>query len=167
MKLYESNSSLGYNEYVILLEVTKDNYLIIDTINIDADNYRYKIGELVQMEKYELEETNYLIENSPLKGTYLFEFFLSNMYQDISKEQVREQITPKVEEYIKKHGISNIDSFIDRTLYFYERLKQLSDSSGVTPLQYLKVIDSNYRALYDWVNVDIYTSIIKRIKNET
>jgi len=82
MQVYQTNATLGYKEYAFLIE-TGEGYLVIDTWNLPLDNDSYIIGNVVELEKWELEETNYQIDESPLKNSYLFEFFLQ--YFNFSK----------------------------------------------------------------------------------
>lgn len=77
MKIYETNSGLGWNQIAYLIE-SSEGYLVIDLSGVRDYDTHYVIGEIVEMEEYELEESNYNINNSPLKGKYLFEFYLQN-----------------------------------------------------------------------------------------
>lgn len=83
------------------------------------------------------------------------------------KEQIRKQITPKIEEKLKKHGINNIESFIDNNIVFYKKLERLAKECGVTPVQYIKVLESDYRELYVWKNQSWYFDIIKSINHNS
>lgn len=90
-KVFKTNSGLWYNQYVyfIIIEENVTNQilknlqisrcLVIDTLNLDEEDYLiYKIGKLELFEKYEIEESNYDIKNSPLYNTFLFQHFLSS-----------------------------------------------------------------------------------------
>ena len=89
MKIYQTNSGLGYKQYVYLIRLGKKengyNYLCIGTHNVDEDNgffkHSYRIGEIIKEydECYlELEDTNFKITDSELYGTFLFDFFINN-----------------------------------------------------------------------------------------
>lgn len=82
MKIYQTNAALGYKQlaYIIELNQTKNghDYLVIGVHNI-ADLDCYEIGTIIEdLEDIYLEETKYKIEDSPLHGSFLFDFFLKN-----------------------------------------------------------------------------------------
>lgn len=81
MKIYQTNAALGYRQlaYIIELNQTKNghDYLVIGGKNITADDY--EIGTIINdLEDIYLEETDYKIEDSPIHGSFLFDFFLKN-----------------------------------------------------------------------------------------
>lgn len=76
VKVYETNSGLGYNQMAYLIQAG-EGYLVIDILNIPLNDY-YVIGKIVELEKYEITESSYSIDDSPLKGKYLFEYFLQH-----------------------------------------------------------------------------------------
>lgn len=81
MKIYQTNAAIGYRQlvYIIQLNQTKNgyNYLVIGGKNITPDDY--EIGSVIKdLEDIYLEETDYKIEDSPLYGGFLFDFFLKN-----------------------------------------------------------------------------------------
>lgn len=79
LKIYKTNSALGYNQYALLLECT-DGYLVVDTAGCYGDD-SYKIGSFISnIDSYdiELEVSDYNIENSPLWNEYLFQFFIKS-----------------------------------------------------------------------------------------
>jgi hypothetical protein len=83
MKIYETNASLGYNQlvYIIPINETKNgyDYLVIGLHNIRDEEY--ELGGIIEdLESFYLEESNFKIEESPLYGTFLFDFFLKNYY---------------------------------------------------------------------------------------
>ncbi len=79
LKIYKTNSALGYNQYSYLLQCT-EGFLVVDTIGCYGDD-TYKVGSFVKdFHKMELEETDYNIENSPLWNEYLFQFFIKNAW---------------------------------------------------------------------------------------
>jgi hypothetical protein len=64
-------------------------------------------------------------------------------------------------EYLKRHR-TNESSFN----FFCDVLEQLSNECGVSKKQYLKVINSDYKKLFDFVNNQCFISILeKRQKN--
>lgn len=77
-KIYRSNAALSYRNYAILIRCENSTYLVIDTEGdrsfIDSP---YKIGCLVQLDNYEVEETTYDISQSPINDNYLFNYFLN------------------------------------------------------------------------------------------
>lgn len=80
MKIYQTNAGLGYNELAYLIRLCKTqngyNYLCIGIKNVD-DNPMYVIGETVNnLNDFYLEETTYKLTDSPLYGTYLFNYWL-------------------------------------------------------------------------------------------
>ncbi len=84
MKIYQSDGGLGYNQlaFLIRLEETKNgyNYLCVDTQNIEPeDDTSYVIGEIVEdLENIYVKESTYKVEESPLYGTFLFNYFLKS-----------------------------------------------------------------------------------------
>jgi hypothetical protein len=81
LKLYKTNSALGYNQYAYLLE-SIDGYLVVDAIGCYGDD-TYTIGKFIHnIDSYDLylEETEYKIEDSPLWNTFLFQFFIRNAW---------------------------------------------------------------------------------------
>ena len=85
MEVYKTSAALGYNQFAFLLRLDKSkngyDYLCIDTKNIEADSTLYQIGEVVEdLNDYYVDEAEgYELTNSPLSGTYLFEYWLSNL----------------------------------------------------------------------------------------
>ena len=82
LKIYKTNSALGYNQYAYLLQCT-EGFLVVDTIGCYGDD-TYKIGEIKPIDYFEyleLEESNYDIESSPLYDTFLFQFFIKTIYK--------------------------------------------------------------------------------------
>lgn len=91
MKIFETNSGLGYRNYVYLIKIdavkNKSKYLCIGSNFYLYDNGIYSLGEGIEMEDYEVELTNsYKIEQSPLFGTFLFNFFLQNYSNSVAKD---------------------------------------------------------------------------------
>ena len=88
MKIYETNAALGYNQtaYLIRLDKTSEfntyNYLCVGTHNIDEDDNIYKIGTVVKdLEDYYVETSKFDESESPLFGSFLFDFFLKKYHE--------------------------------------------------------------------------------------
>jgi hypothetical protein len=82
MKIYETNAALGYAQlaYLVQLDKTENghNYLVIGGKNISSTD-NYEIGSVVEdLEDYYIEESEYELKESPLYGSFLFDFFLKN-----------------------------------------------------------------------------------------
>lgn len=82
-RVYQTDAALGYKQLAFLIRLEKSkngyDYLCIGTQNVDSDFYQ--IGEIVKdLEDFYLEETTYKITDSPLHGTYLFDYWISNYY---------------------------------------------------------------------------------------
>ena len=80
MKIYQTNATLGYRQLAFLIRLEKSktgyDYLCIGLQNVNKDSYQ--IGGIVKdLEDYYLEDTNYKISDSPLYGSYLFDYFIS------------------------------------------------------------------------------------------
>ena len=80
MKIYQTNAALGYNQLAYLIKLDKTtngyNYLCIGTNNVNDDSY--EAGKVVEdLEDYLIQESNFQLNNSPLYGTYLFNYFIS------------------------------------------------------------------------------------------
>lgn len=87
MKIYQTDSGLGYKQYAYLIRLDKTkngyNYLCIGTHNVDGDEgffkHGYRIGEIVEdIHGLYLEDTTFKITDSELYGTFLFDFFINN-----------------------------------------------------------------------------------------
>lgn len=79
LKIYKTNSALGYNQYALLLECN-DGYLVVDTTGCYGDD-SYKIGSFISNIDscdFKLEVSDYNIGNSPLWDEYLFQFFIKS-----------------------------------------------------------------------------------------
>jgi hypothetical protein len=75
VQIYETNAALGYNQLAFLIKLDKSkngyNYLCVGSQWIYDDDDSYKIGEIVEdLEDYNVELSNYKIENSPLFHLY-------------------------------------------------------------------------------------------------
>ena len=49
-----------------------------------------------------------------------------------------------------RHGIIHTNGFKDRVIYFNEKLTELAKKCGIALMQYLAVLDSDYRSLYEF-----------------
>ena len=67
--------------------------------------------------------------------------------------------------YLEKRGYQ-ISSFAKGFEFFYTKLKALSDSCDVEPIQYIKVLESNYRELFDFHFAYEFMEIIKQQPNK-
>ena len=81
MKTYMTDGGLGYNEYAILVRLDKTeneyNYLVIDRYIRNDD--QYQIGSVVEdLEDIYVSESSYKLSDSPLHGTFLFNYFINN-----------------------------------------------------------------------------------------
>jgi hypothetical protein len=66
MKIYKTNSALGYQQFAYLLKISDTEYLCIDLKNVGS-SLSYEVGEIVEdIEEYEIEEVVYDIKTSPL-----------------------------------------------------------------------------------------------------
>jgi hypothetical protein len=86
MKVYETNAALGYNQlaYLIRLDKTPNgyNYLCIGRRGID-DGEKYAIGSVEKdLEDYYVETSKFDMSESPLFGSFLFDFFVER-YKNI------------------------------------------------------------------------------------
>ena len=86
MKVFQTNATLGYNQLFYIAKIGEsDNYLIIGTKNVSSYN-DYQIGDTIEdLPDISIEETNYKIEQSPLFGTYLFNYWMNQVEQEIKK----------------------------------------------------------------------------------
>ena len=82
LKVYYTNAALGYNQfaYLIKVEQKKDmaDYLVIGRENIPYDMYR--LGSVEKdLENIYVTECEFDLNESPLAGTFLFDYFLKNV----------------------------------------------------------------------------------------
>lgn len=79
MQVYQTNAALGYNQLAFIVPIGKAkngyNYLCIGTKNVTSGDYQ--VGGVVDdLEDIYLEATTYKVTDSPLAGTYLFEYWI-------------------------------------------------------------------------------------------
>ncbi len=85
MKIFTTNLALGHFEYAILLHIENDNYLCIERHEFDVDENEtgtYDVGKIYDMKdcEYGMEEfLHYDLSQSPLHGTFLFDYFLKTL----------------------------------------------------------------------------------------
>ena len=111
MKIYQTNAALGYSQLAFLIRLHESlhgyNYLCIGTRGI-SDNEFYKVGELVlDLEDIYIEDSNFGIKDSPLKGSYLFDFWVANYKEPIQplySTPPEEQIKTKVQSDLVKNA---------------------------------------------------------------
>ena len=82
MKTYMTDGGLGHNQYAVLVRLDKSekgyNYLVIDDTNV-LNEYEYVIGTVVyDLEGIYVSESSYKLTDSPLHGTFLFDYFINN-----------------------------------------------------------------------------------------
>jgi hypothetical protein len=82
MKTYITDAALGYGQYAYLIRLDKSkngyNYLCIGTVNVDYED-GYELGCVVKdLENIYITESILKIEESPLYGSFLFDFFIKN-----------------------------------------------------------------------------------------
>ena len=83
MKVYQTDSGLGYNQLAFLIRVDKSengfNYLCIGKKGNNGPWIYYEVGELIKdLEDIYIQESTFKIEDSDLFGSYLFDFWLKN-----------------------------------------------------------------------------------------
>ena len=79
----------------------------------------------------------------------------------MNEEKLEFLIQNKYSEELARHGIIHTTGFKGSVIYFNEKLTELAKKCGVTPIQYLAVLDSDYRSLYEFQEKDFYCYIIK------
>lgn len=73
MQVYETNSGLGYNQYAYVIKV-EEGLFVVGSLN----NNLYVVGDFItDIEDIILYESIFTLEDSPLYGTYLFEYFIA------------------------------------------------------------------------------------------
>ena len=83
MKIFETTASLGYQQkaYIVRLNQTENgyDYLCVGGENLRADDY--EVGNVVKdLEDFYIEDSLFMITESPLYGTFLFDWFVKNYY---------------------------------------------------------------------------------------
>jgi hypothetical protein len=79
MKIFETNSGLGYGQYVYMIYIKNKTYLIVGHENLtNQELIDYEVGLLIERDDYEVEQSLFDIKDSPLYNTFLFNYFLEN-----------------------------------------------------------------------------------------
>jgi len=84
MKIVETNSGLGYGEVAYFIEY-QGKFLCIYEDSKSQQFYKcYRVGELAELEDYEIEEVpeekhQMIINESPIKYSFLFNFFIKQL----------------------------------------------------------------------------------------
>lgn len=104
MKVFETTGGLGYNQKAYLLKLDESenghNYLCIGRINIQ-DSDSYAIGSIEKdIEAFYINDSPYKIEDSPLYGTFLFDWFIK--HYNLCKHRVIKEPLKNNERYAKK-----------------------------------------------------------------
>lgn len=74
-----------------------------------------------------------------------------------------DSIVEQYSEELQKHGITHIEGFKHRVVFFNDKLEKLAKDCDVSPIQYLNVLDSNWRELYEFNEMYFYTCIIRQM----
>ena len=78
MKVYKTNSGLGYNEYAYFVKADRDgiNYVCIgvDSHHMDI----HSVGKIQKSDSIKLEETDLDIWDFAISKTYFFGFWVAN-----------------------------------------------------------------------------------------
>ena len=69
----------------------------------------------------------------------------------------------KYEKHLNEYGIVNLTAYKGRLQFFWSKLEKLAKECEVTPIQYIAVLESNWRELYEWVEMDHYIYMIKEV----
>ena len=86
---YITNYGLGHNEHVVLLHISGQNYMCIDVeLNSNRINTTYKLGQIVSMHGYEISETQYNINESPLYNP-LFELMFEKISSILNNYKIK------------------------------------------------------------------------------
>jgi len=82
MKIFETTAGLGYQQkaYLVRLNQTENGY---DYLCIGGENLHrtgdYEIGKVVKdLEDFYVEDSLFVISESPLHGEFLFDWFVEN-----------------------------------------------------------------------------------------
>lgn len=70
-------------------------------------------------------------------------------------------VTELYSDELHKHGIVHLKGFKDRVILFNDKLEKLAKQCSVTQVQYLDVLNSNWRELYEFQEFDFYNYIIR------
>lgn len=73
-------------------------------------------------------------------------------------------IVERYSEELLKHSIVHLEGFKNRVQTFNNKLQKLADECNVTSIQYLDVLESNWRELYEFQELHFYNYIIRDTK---
>jgi hypothetical protein len=74
MTIYETNSALGWRQRAYLVKIADGAYLCVG-ISPFTETETYAVGCMqYDMEDYEISESSWVIEESELHGTFMFEY---------------------------------------------------------------------------------------------
>lgn len=79
MKVFKSNSGLSFENYVHLVHIDGNNYMVV----ISDHNETYGLGQIIEFEQYEIDElveTDLSIKDSPLYNP-LFEHYIKQNFK--------------------------------------------------------------------------------------
>lgn len=82
MQIFESNSSLGYDELAYFINIKDNIYLCIGLSRGVKESFfgaTFQIGETTQLDDHEINPSDYNIEDSPIYDTFLFKEFLKHL----------------------------------------------------------------------------------------
>ena len=77
-----------------------------------------------------------------------------------------DSIVEQYADYLQTHGVAHLEGFKIRLEYFNDKLEKLAKDCNVSPFQYLDVLDSNWRELYEFQEMPFYTGIIRHLHDE-
>lgn len=106
MKVVKSNSGLKHNQYVFLVHVKDNEYLVVQQ---DSEQV-YGLGEILSFDPFEVEDSDFDIKNSPLYNP-LFELYLNKVFESINDLKEEYDNAPKYmesDDYIKYEAKSDV-----------------------------------------------------------
>lgn len=106
MKVVKSNNALKHNQYVFLVHVKEDEYLVVQ----QDSELVYDLGEIMSFEQFEVEESDFDIKNSPLYN-HLFELYLNKVLESINDLKEEYDNAPKYmesDDYTKYEAKSDV-----------------------------------------------------------
>lgn len=84
--------------------------------------------------------------------------------QELNMNKLKlDYIVEQYSEELREHGITHIEGFKNRVLYFNDKLEKLANECNISSVQYLNVLDSNWRELYEFNEMYFYTCIIRQM----
>ena len=83
-----------------------------------------------------------------------------NKSNNLNSEEL-DKLIQKYKPELEKHGIYNMTGFKHRIRYYNNKLEELAEKCNATPIQYLDILDSNWRELFDYQEKYFYDYIIR------